>query len=131
MSASQPFGLDRVGQIHVNAKDLDRAVAFYRDRLGMSLLFQVPTMAFFTCGGVTIMLGTPSAPEYDHPASIIYYEVDDLDAACAALRERAVSFIRDPALIHRAEDHELWMAFLADTEGNTLALMARRAVPPA
>lgn len=131
MSDPATFGLDRIGQIHVNARDLDRAVAFYRDRLGMRLLFQVPTMAFFQCGEVTIMLGTPSAPEYDHVASIIYYQVDDIDAACAALRERGVTFIRDPALTHRAEDHELWMAFLADTEGNTLALMARKAAAQA
>jgi len=126
MPTPTTFGVDRIGQIHVNAHDLDRAVAFYRDILGMTFLFQVPTMAFFRCGDVTIMVGTPSSPEYDHTASIIYYEVDDIDAAHVTLQDRGASFIRAPALTHRAEDHELWIAFLSDTEGNTLALMTRK-----
>jgi len=125
MSTSQPFGLDRIGQIHVTAHDLDRAVAFYRDRLGMRLLFQVPSMAFFQCGDLTVMLGLPE-PELDHPASIIYYTVSDLDTAYETLRERGVPFLREPALTHRAQDHELWMAFFTDSEGNTAALMARK-----
>lgn len=127
MSSPQPFGLDRIGQIHVTAHDLDRAVGFYRDRLGMRLLFQVPSMAFFQCGDVTVMLGLPEQ-EFDHPASIIYYTVSDLDAAYGALRERGVTFLREPALTHRAQDHELWMAFFTDSEGNTAALMARKAL---
>lgn len=128
MSAPASFGLDRIGQIHVNTRDLDRAVAFYRDRLGMRFLFQVPHMAFFQCGDVSVMLGTAESPEFDHKASIIYYAVEDIAAAHRALAERGVPFIREPALTHRADDHELWMAFLADSEGNTLALMARRPV---
>jgi len=125
MPGTQPFGLDRIGQIYVTAHDLDRAVAFYRDRLGMRFLFQVPSMAFFQCGEVTVMLGLPESPEFDHPASILYYAVDDIRAAHATLVERGVPVVREPALTHRAADHELWLGFYTDSEGNTLALMAR------
>jgi len=75
-AATQQFGLSTIGQIFVRAKDLDRAVRFYRDTLGMSFLFQAPPqMAFFQCGATTVLLGVPEAPELDHPASIIYYLV--------------------------------------------------------
>lgn len=128
MSDPQPFGLDRIGQIHVTAHDLDRAVTFYRDRLGIPFLFRVPTMAFFQCGDVTLMLGVPEAPELDHPASIIYYQVDDIAASHRTLVERGVSFIREPHLTHRAPDHELWIGFFKDSEGNTVAIMERKRI---
>jgi predicted enzyme related to lactoylglutathione lyase len=127
MSDTPSPGIARIGQISVNVRDLERAVAFYRDVLGLTLLFQVPRMAFFRCGDVTLMLALPDAAEFDHPASIIYYEVPDIRASYAALTARGASFRRSPEPVHRAADHDLWMAFLQDTEGNTLALMARTA----
>ena len=39
--------LNQIGQIAVNVRDLEVAVAFYRDVLGMDFLFQVPDMAIF------------------------------------------------------------------------------------
>src|SRR6266566_4394712 len=88
MTTESRFGLDRIGQIAVNVKDLDRATAFYRDVLGMRPLFQVPKLAFFDCGGIRLMLSLPEKPEFDHPGSILYYKVDDIKAAHAALRGR-------------------------------------------
>jgi len=128
MTAATPqFGLTAIGQIFVRAKDLDRAVRFYRDSLGMPFLFQAPPqMAFFQCGATTVLVGVPEAPEFDHPASTIYYLVPDIDAAHATLRSRAVEFITAPHLVHRAPDHELWLADFRDSEGNVLALMARK-----
>lgn len=113
-----------IAQIAINAKDLPRAVAFYRDTLGLELLFEVPKMAFFDCGGVRLMLGVAEKPEFDHPGSILYYRVPDLAGAHRALSERGASFLGAPHLVARMPDHELWMAFLHDTEGNTLALMS-------
>jgi len=75
VAAPIPIGptLNQIGQIFVNVKDLDRAIAFYRDTLGMTFLFQAPpNMAFFDCDGIRIMLGVPDRPDLDHPASIIY-----------------------------------------------------------
>ena len=117
--------LTQVGQIAIPIYDLDRAVAFYRDALGLPLLFQVPPkMAFFDCGGVRLMLSLPEDPEFDHPASILYYKVDDIHAAHATLSGRGVEFRGEPHLIAKMPDHELWMAFFRDPEGNTGALMA-------
>ena len=116
--------LARIGQIAIIVKDLERAVAFYRDRLGMRFLFQVPRMAFFDCGGVRLLLGPPDRPEFDHPASILYYEVDDIEAAHAALVADGVAFEEPPHLVARLADHDLWIGFFRDSEGNPLALMS-------
>jgi methylmalonyl-CoA/ethylmalonyl-CoA epimerase len=124
-ATTTPFSLSAIGQIFVRARDLDRAVRFYRDTLGMAFLFQVPKMAFFQCGPTSIMLGIPE-PEFDHPASLIYYLVPDIAAAHATLRDRGVEFITEPHLVHRAPDYELWLADFRDSERNVLALMARK-----
>jgi methylmalonyl-CoA/ethylmalonyl-CoA epimerase len=118
------LALSQIGQIAINIHDLDRAVAFYRDVLGMKFLFQVPpNLAFFDCNGVRLMLDNPEDAEFNHPASILYYKVDDLQATWATLRDRGADLRSEPSLIARMPDHELWMAFFRDTEGNTLALM--------
>ncbi|MGH2458211.1 MAG: VOC family protein [Chloroflexota bacterium] len=126
---TRPLGLSQIGQIAVTAHDLDRAVAFYRDRLGMRFLFQAPGLAFFDCAGVRLMLSAPERPELDHPGSVIYYRVADLSVAYATLRERGVAFEDAPHLIARMPDHELWMAFFKDSEGNTLGLMSEVPIP--
>lgn len=119
-----PVRLDRIGQIAVIVHDLERAVAFYRDVLGMRFLFQVPRMAFFDCGGVRLMLGLPDRPEFDHPASILYYQVDDIHAAHAALAAAGVVFEEKPHLVAKLADHDLWIGFFRDSEGNPVALMS-------
>ncbi len=117
--------LSQIGQISIIVHDLDRAVAFYRDTLGMKLLFQIPPkMAFFDCGGVRLYLGLPEKPEFDHPGSILYYKVDDIQGAWAILRDRGAELLSEPHLTARMPDHELWIGFFKDTEGNMLALMS-------
>lgn len=124
LAAPSP-GLDRIGQISIRVHDLERAVAFYRDVLGMRFLFQVPpTLAFFDCGGIRLMLGTPENAEFDHPASVIYYDVDDIRAAHAAIAGRGATFIDEPHLVARLPHAELWMSFLRDPDDNVLALMS-------
>lgn len=120
------FGLSAIGQIFVRARELDRAVQFYRDTLGMPFLFQVPRMAFFQCGPTTVMLGLPDVPEVDHPASLVYYLVPDIASAHTTLGQRGVEFITAPHVVHRAADYELWLADFHDSEGNILALMDRK-----
>ncbi len=117
-------GLRALGQLSMNAKDLERATAFYRDVLGMPFLFQVPKMAFFDLDGLRLMVATPETPEYDHPGSILYFSVPDIREAHAALSGRGVTFDTEPHMIADMGDHELWMAFFKDSEGNQLALMA-------
>lgn len=123
--SAPPFSLSTIGQIAIPVKDLDRAVAFYRDSLGMRLLFQAPPgLAFFECGGVRLLIEVPSVAEFRHPASIVYYRVDDIQAAHATLVARGVNFRDEPHLVAKMPDHDLWMAFFGDGEDNTLALMS-------
>jgi methylmalonyl-CoA/ethylmalonyl-CoA epimerase len=117
--------LSQIGQIAVTVHDLDRAVAFYQATLGMKLLFRVPNLAFFDCSGVRLMLSIPEKPEFAHLASIIYYKVADLPGAHSALVARHVKFESAPHLVAKLPDHDLWMAFLRDSEGNLLGLMSR------
>ena len=120
----EPVALDKIGQIAINVKDVARAVQFYRDTLGMKFLFEVPNLAFFDCGGVRLMLGVAEKPEFDHPGSVLYYKVSDINASYEALRKCGASFIDQPHLIAKLADHDLWMVFLKDSEGNTLGLMS-------
>jgi methylmalonyl-CoA/ethylmalonyl-CoA epimerase len=122
--ASAGFGLGRIGQIAVPVADVARATSFYRDTLGMRFLFQAPPgLTFFDCGGVRLMLDGP-ARESAGKGSVVYYRVDDLEAACAMLSDRGVAFEAKPHFVAKLSDHELWMAFFRDTEGNLLALMS-------
>ena len=120
---TEQVALDRIGQIAIRATDIGRAVRFYRDTLGMRFLFEVTNLAFFDCGGVRLMLSGAESPEFDHPGSVLYYKVADINASYEALKKRGVQFIDQPHLIAKMEDHDLWMVFFRDSEGNTLALM--------
>lgn len=113
-----------VGQVAVNVRDVERAVAFYRDTLGMQLLFRIPNAAFFDCGGLRLMLGLAEKPEFDHPASILYYRVADVRGTHEALAARGVAFEGAPHVVASMPDHDLWMAFFRDSEANVLALMS-------
>ena len=118
------FGLRRIRQIAVIVRDLERAVAFYRDALGMTFLFRAPPgLAFFDCGGVRLML-SPAEGDGASGNSIIYYAVDDISAAHAILAGRGVRFVGEPHVIARMPDHDLWLAEFRDSEDNTLALMS-------
>ena len=126
--AADKFGLSKIGQIAVGVADLDRAIGFYRDVLGMRFLFQAPPgLAFFDCGGVRLMLDRP-ARENGVGTSIIYYQVDDIEEAARALKARGAAFESEPHLVARMDDAELWMGFVRDTEGNLLAIMSEVAI---
>lgn len=117
--------IQRIGQIAINAKDVARAKAFYRDILGLTHLFDAgPNLTFFRCGDVRLMITRPEKPEFDHPASIIYYKVDDLPKTHQALLAKGVAFEHAPTLVAPMPDHDLWMAFLRDSENNIVGLMA-------
>jgi predicted enzyme related to lactoylglutathione lyase len=124
MTLPATFGLSAIEQIAVNVKDIDRAVAFYRDRLGMKLLFSAPpNLAFFDCDGIRLMLSPAPKPEFDHPSSIIYFKVDDIQQAHATLAERGVEFVEKPTFVADMGSYDLWLASFRDSENNLLALM--------
>jgi methylmalonyl-CoA/ethylmalonyl-CoA epimerase len=114
-----------LGQVAIPVTDMERAVAFYRDVVQLPFLFQAgPNLAFFDCGGVRVMLDIPEDQRFKHPASVLYYRVPDLQAAFHGIVTRGAGVHAGPHRIAKMPDHELWMAFLNDTEGNVFALMS-------
>jgi methylmalonyl-CoA/ethylmalonyl-CoA epimerase len=132
-AADEQFGVARIGQIAMTVGNLPRAVAFYRDVLGMRFLFEAPpAMAFFDCGGIRLMLSRPEAAGAaagQQFGSVIYYAVDDIQQAAGALQARGVSFEQLPHLVARLPHAELWMAFLRDPDRHLLAIMSEVAHP--
>jgi predicted enzyme related to lactoylglutathione lyase len=118
-----------VCQILIPVEDLDRAIGFYRDTLGFTLLFTAPPqMSFFQCGSVRLLVGVP--PE-DHPRQrvpAVYFQVPDIQAVCDELSERGVALGDQPRVVHRTETTELWLAEFLDPDGNQLAVMSQREV---
>ena len=111
----------RIAQVALPVRDLARATAFYRDVVGLPLLFDVPNLAFFDCAGTRLMLGT--AEEERHGgASVIYYAADDVRVEHERLAGRGVVVERAPHVIARLGTKEVWMAFFTDSEGNTFAV---------
>jgi len=124
MTLPSDFGLSAIEQIAITVKDIDRAVAFYRDQLGMKHLFSAPpNLAFFDCDGIRLMLSPPPKPEFDHPGSIIYFKVDDIQQAHATLADRGVQFEERPSFVADMGTYDLWLASFRDSENNLLALM--------
>ena len=116
--------LQRIHQISIRTHDTPRAVAFYRDTLGLKLLFQAPpALAFFDCGGVRLMLA-PAEPEFDHQGSVLYFAVEDIKATHTALVAAGAKFRSEPHMVAKLPDREVWLADFVDSEGNVLALMS-------
>lgn len=124
MNSQEGTKLSRIGQIAINAHDVDRATAFYRDVLGLQHLFRAGQLSFFDCGGVRLMLDKAEKPEFDHPSSILYFQVGDIRAAQKRLKEAGAGFEDEPHVIAQMPKYDLWMTFFRDSEGNLLALMS-------
>ena len=123
MSAANNLGVTKIGQIAIPAKDVDRAVTFYRDVLELPFLFRYGGLAFFQCGEVRLLVENPEQTQEGIHSSILYYQVPEIQQAYATLQTRGVHFIDEPHMIAKMADHDLWMVFFHDSEGNTLALM--------
>jgi len=117
--------LSRIAQILVAVTDLPRAIRFYQDVLGLQFLFQAPPgLAFFTVGGVRLMLALPEPGNTDHHTSILYYETADIQASAAELKSRGVTFAAEPHKVANLGKVDLWLAFFRDSEGNPVALLS-------
>ena len=115
----------RVAQLLVPVDDLAKGLAFYRDVLGLPFLFEAPPqMAFFSCGGIRLLVGVPPAGQVAQRGSTIYFEVSEIAAVCSELKAGGVSFMAEPHVVHRTPSSELWLAEFKDPFGNQLALMS-------
>lgn len=120
----------RIGQIAIAASDLDRATAFYRDVLGLKFLFSAPPgMSFFECGEVRLLIGGPEAGGKDGVTTLFYF-VPDIREAARVLAGRGVALDKDPMMIARLADREVWLAEFKDSEGNPAALMSEVPIAP-
>lgn len=128
MANNSGVQIQSIGQIAIPVKELEPAIAFYRDTLGLKFLFQAPPgLAFFDCGGVRLMLDTP-AYESGIRSSVLYFKTRDIRAGYEELKRKGVKLEGEPHIIHRTENYELWMSFFRDTAENILALMEEKKV---
>lgn len=116
------MALGSIMQLLVPVDDVERAAAFYEKVLGLPLLFRYPGNAFFDAHGVRIYLARPTEPGYAGPATI-YFRVDDVTATFEQLVARGAAVREAPEIVHRDESYDLWLAFVADLDGNNIGLM--------
>lgn len=116
--------LSQLGQIAMTVADPERSVTFYRDTLQLPFLFQFPGLAFFDCAGVRLMLTKPEGADTSKGNSVLYFKVSDIQAEAKSLVSRGVKLEGEPHLIAKLPDHDLWMAFFRDPDGNLLAMMS-------
>src|SRR2546427_11562990 len=128
-AASSNLGIQNIGQISIIVHDLPRATAFYRDTLGLPLLFTAPNLAFFDCGGVRLMLGPAETPELGHPGSILYFRVPEINAAHKRLLELGVQIVAPPGLVGPMKSYDLWLVAFADYEGDPVEAVSEVARP--
>lgn len=131
MTQMEP-ALSRLAQIALTVHDIGQATTFYRDTLGLPLLFEAPPkLVFFDCAGVRLMLSEPEGDgeeatiEASGAGSILYFDVEDIERSHRALSERGLAFDKAPETVHRDAGHELRLASFRDPSGNLLALMSR------
>ena len=116
-----------IGQIAITVSDVEKALAFYRDALGLAFLFSpAPTLAFLQAGTVRLMLSTPQGAGAVGANSVLYFKVVDIDAVFAAVVARGATQERAPQLAARMPDHELWIGFVRDPDGNLVGLMEEK-----
>ncbi|MGD6966426.1 VOC family protein [Rossellomorea vietnamensis] len=116
--------IQRIGQIGVPVQNIGRAVEFYKEKLGLTLLFNTDSMAFLQCSGLRLMLTLPEKEEFAKASSVIYFEVNDIKASYQQLKEKGVIFTDEPHVVAKMGQTETWMTFFKDTEDNTHALMS-------
>jgi len=118
--------ISAIGQVAVVVSDVAKATAFYRDVLGLKFLFEAgANLAFLQVGGARIMLTTPQGHGEAGKNSILYFKVaGDITEAHAAIVARGAVSERAPQLTAKMPDHELWIGFVRDPDGNLVGLMS-------
>jgi methylmalonyl-CoA/ethylmalonyl-CoA epimerase len=126
-SSATHCGLGAIGQIALHVSDADRAERFYRDTLGLPMLFRFGEQMFFDCCGVRLMLDGGHEPRGPgHASFCIYLRTAAIEPTVALLKANGVYFEQEPHVVARMPDHALWMAFFRDPDNNLLALMEER-----
>ena len=109
-------------QVALTTRDMDRSREFYRDLLGLPLLFEAGGMMFFELPGLRLMIGTENTAG-EPGGSILYFDAPDIDTLAPALEARGVEFFGPVQTVQRTETHDLPLRAFRDPDGNTLQLM--------
>lgn len=121
------MNVSAIGQIAITVSDVGRALGFYRDILGLPFLFSPsPELAFLRAGDVRVMLSTPQGAGKVGANSILYFKTSDIEKIHAAIVARGVMNERSPQLAAKMPDHELWLSFIRDPDGNLVGLMEEK-----
>src|SRR5262249_16687813 len=121
------LGNATITQLLIPVDEFERGVAFYRDILGIRLLFSAPPqMAFFPCGAVRLLVGAMPAGQTAQHGSVIYFSVADSEGVYASLCEKGVEFKSPPHVVNRSAQSETWLAEFVDPDGNQLALLSEK-----
>jgi predicted enzyme related to lactoylglutathione lyase len=126
MASTGGLRLGSLGQVSLHVRDVARAERFYGVTLGLPHLFTYGDLAFFDMDGTRLYLHRKDDADWQ-PGSILYFRVDDIQAAWIELTARGADGLEEPHVIFVHDSGiEEWMAFFADGEGNTLALIEQR-----
>jgi predicted enzyme related to lactoylglutathione lyase len=121
------MNVSAIGQVAITVSDVDKALTFYRDILGLQFLFAPGSeLAFLKAGDVRIMLSTPQGAGKVGANSILYFKALDIEKTHTAMVERGATNERAPQLAAKMPDHELWLSFLRDPDGNLVGLMEEK-----
>lgn len=118
--------LTGIVQVAIPAKDIERATAFYGEKLGMQFLMKFPGMAFFDCGGTRIYVDANPGNAEAGGNSMVYFRAADIDRAHAAFKERGVEIHEAPKVIARLPGREVWLMWIRDSESNLLGVMQEK-----
>jgi catechol 2,3-dioxygenase-like lactoylglutathione lyase family enzyme len=117
-------GIKGMAQVAIASGDPEKLSAFYRDTLGLSVLFETGGMSFFEVGGVRLMIGPAQGAKPGD--KILYLEPEDFSAAETALEANGVRFGHAAQAVQRQDGKELALRPFSDPDGNLLALMGWR-----
>lgn len=117
----------RIGQIALTVSDVESALGFYRDILGLPFLFQPsPQLAFLQAGATRLMLSTPQGAGAVGANSVLYFSVTDISATYEAIVVKGAKPEREPQLAAKMPDYELWLGFVRDPDANLVGLMEEK-----
>ncbi len=116
-----------IKQIAITVSDVEKALSFYRDILGLEFLFSAgPQLAFLNADGVRIMLSTPQGAGAVGANSILYFNVTDIESVYKEFVEQGAKEERAPQLAANMQDHDLWTGFLRDPDDNLVGIMEEK-----
>lgn len=123
MTDSATLAGRKLVQVALTCRDLDRARVFYRDTLGLPLMFEAGSMLFFDAGGQRLVVGLAEKPDRPIGGTYIYFDAPDIAALVSALKAKGVEMIGNIETLQRTGTHELKLQFFRDPDGNEIGLM--------